>query len=277
MRVAFLAMGIVLGSTGTATAWGEEGHAIVAEIAQRRLSDASRTAVEQILGRGVSLASIASWADDERARDPRTTRWHFVDIPLEANAYDPARDCVPDAKEGDCAVAAIERERLIAGCPSRPVADRARALKFVVHLVGDIHQPLHAIEEKEGGNKVPVAVVLRKGANRHDAFDSNLHVVWDSVLIQNVAWAWGGYVERLETGLLANADAAELTRGSTIDWTLESHRAAVAIFRLLPANAVIDDAYVQAMTATLDRQLAVGGLRLARLLNETFAERKCPG
>ncbi|HJQ57998.1 MAG TPA: S1/P1 nuclease [Vineibacter sp.] len=277
MRAIVVACLVMLCGAGPARAWGEEGHAIIAEIAQRRLADPTRAAIDKLLGRGVSLASIASWGDDERSRDKRTTRWHFIDVPMAASGYDAARDCKPDPDEGDCALAAIAREQAVVACASRPAAERVRALKFLVHLVGDIHQPLHAIGEKKGGNDVRVAVVLRQGANRHDAFDANLHVVWDSALIQNVAWSWGGYVERLETGWLASNDLAAARRGTPVDWANESHKAAVEIFRGLPANAIIDDAYVAAVTPMLDRQLARGGLRLARLLDETFAAGRCPG
>src|SRR6185295_3634404 len=98
-----------------ALAWGQEGHAIVAEIAQRRLSDEARAAVASIF-RTVSpvltyasLASFASWPDDYRPHHLETTNWHFVDIPLAENTYDPARDCKPDDKFGDCIIAELAR------------------------------------------------------------------------------------------------------------------------------------------------------------------------
>ncbi|HEX4327591.1 MAG TPA: S1/P1 nuclease, partial [Burkholderiales bacterium] len=92
-----------------AQAWGPEGHAIVAEIAQRRLTPEAAAAVERILGRGHSLASVASWADDAREAHPDTYNWHFVDIPLAAAAYDGERDCRPDPQRGDCVAAELER------------------------------------------------------------------------------------------------------------------------------------------------------------------------
>ncbi|MGH8737411.1 MAG: S1/P1 nuclease, partial [Burkholderiales bacterium] len=101
---------------GPAWAWGQEGHSIVAEIAQRRLSPAAAEEVEQLLGRGHSLASEASWADDIRDARPETYNWHFVDIPLEAKRYDPRRDCRSDAQRGDCVVAELERLRSALRC-----------------------------------------------------------------------------------------------------------------------------------------------------------------
>src|SRR4051794_26327152 len=81
-----------------AWAWGQEGHSIVAEVAQRRLEPEPSRKVKAILGGEVSLASVASWADDVRGARPETYNWHFVDIPLAADAYDPARDCRPGDK-----------------------------------------------------------------------------------------------------------------------------------------------------------------------------------
>jgi hypothetical protein len=93
-----------------AQAWGPEGHSIIAEIAQRRLTHdapAIMSKIQSILGPGVSMASIASWADDYRVQNPRSTRWHFVDIPIADDGYDPAKECAA-SPEGDCVVAELD-------------------------------------------------------------------------------------------------------------------------------------------------------------------------
>ena len=130
-----------------ALAWGPEGHSIIAEIAQRRLSPTAAQLVEKLLGRGHSLASVASWADDARSERPETTNWHFVDVPIAVTQYDPARDCKKSDK-GDCIVEELERLRKELRCG--PDANKADALKFVVHFIGDIHQPLHTVNGKGG-------------------------------------------------------------------------------------------------------------------------------
>src|SRR6202049_3675076 len=86
----WFAAALAIGCGGHALAWDQEGHSIVAEIAQRRLSPAAADAVGRVLGRGHSLASVASWADDVRETAPETYNWHFVEIPLAANQFDPA-------------------------------------------------------------------------------------------------------------------------------------------------------------------------------------------
>src|SRR5215469_879456 len=196
-----------------ALAWGQEGHSIVAEIAQRRLSPPAAAAVARTLGRGHSLAAIASWADNIREKRPETTNWHFVDIPIADGTYVPAKHCAPSPK-GDCIIAELERLKTTLACTRSPAA-RRDALKFAVHFVGDIHQPLHTVEDAVGGNQIPVQVHLR-GLVCSQAckapLASNFHAAWDSDLIHAVAWDWGAYVDRLEAGWLKSAEARDRRR-----------------------------------------------------------------
>src|SRR5439155_23705350 len=140
-------------------AWGQEGHSIVAEIAQRRLSRQATAAVQLLLGNGYSLASISTWADDVRAARPSSSNWHFADIPVDSNNYSPERDCKPDPTKGDCVVAELERLRTELRCDTRE--QRREALMFAVHFVADIHQPLHTVLEKGGGNGIDVKLTAK--------------------------------------------------------------------------------------------------------------------
>lgn len=128
----------------SAFAWGPEGHFIIAEIAQRRLSPEAASAVEQLLGRG---HSVGCWAGDVRDDRPSTYNWHFVDIPVARNTYDPAVDCKQDPKD-NCSIAELEhlKTELRCGSPDKKI----EALKFGVHFVGDAHQPLHTVLEERG-------------------------------------------------------------------------------------------------------------------------------
>ncbi|WP_027161686.1 S1/P1 nuclease [Mesorhizobium sp. WSM1293] len=273
-RISLAAAFLVIASN-LALAWGPSGHAIIAEIAQRRLGAEALKGVSDLLGPGASLASIANWADDERVQDKVATKWHFVDIPGTATAYDASRDCIPDAALGDCLIAAINRQLAVVACPTQPVDARQRALKFLVHLVGDLHQPLHAIGDAGGGNGIAVTIVTQEGVNGDLPFNSNLHSAWDVALIEKTAWSWGTYEERLEDGWLKAADVPAVTAGTTIDWANESHRLAVAIIKSVPPNTVLDDAYRKANLPILDEQLGRGGPRLAKLLNDAFAAAQC--
>lgn len=270
------AAALLLAACDAAFAWGSSGHSIIGEIAQRRLDPAAREGVAELLGPGASLASVASWADDERSRDPATTRWHFVSIPGSAMGYDAARDCRNVEGQGDCVIAEIDRDMASVACQGLSREQRARALKFLVHFVGDLHQPLHAIDDERGANGVEVTVVTREGVHGDLPFNANLHQAWDETLIDKTTWSWGGYVERLENGWLKSADAQAANGGTTIDWGNDSHRIAVELMKTVPANIVLDDDYRKAHLALLDRQLGLAGLRLAAMLNTAFAAGRCP-
>ncbi|MFT7724802.1 MAG: S1/P1 nuclease [Roseateles sp.] len=258
-------------------AWGQEGHAIVAEIAQRRLTPAAAAGVAQLQG-GASLASVASWADDVRGQRPGDFNLHFVNLPRGARAYDAQAHCAPSAK-GDCVVAALGRAQQALRCGPTEEA-RREALRYVVHFVGDLHQPLHATGDLEGGNGFKVHGSLHgqtcKGACALES--GNLHSLWDAGLIRRAVWAWGAYVDRLEQTLLATQDFDLKSGGDQpADWALQSHAVGELVWndQLIPADGRIDDAYYAAVLPVLDQQLALGGLRLARLLNETFAPGSC--
>ena len=118
MRTLALSATLAVALGGQALAWGQEGHSIIAEIAQRRLSPEAARSVEQLLGRGHSLASIASWADDARDTRQETSNWHFVDMPLAVRKYSASRDCANDPKSGFCIVAELDALRNDLRCAS---------------------------------------------------------------------------------------------------------------------------------------------------------------
>jgi hypothetical protein len=262
-----------------AIAWGQEGHSAVAEIAQRRLSPQAAAMVARLLGRGHSLAAVASWADDVRNARPDTSRWHFVDMPLASDRYVPAEHCAP-SPQGDCVIAELDRLKTALRC-GRDANARREALKFAVHFVGDLHQPLHTVDEERGGNAIPVQVQLR-GLVCSQAckapLASNFHAAWDSDLIHAAVWDWGAYVDRLESGWLKSPEARkrQAAGGTPVDWAPEIHRAAQAVWDLLPPSRILDDDYFQKVLPTLDRQLGLAGLRLARFLNDAYGSKACP-
>lgn len=284
MRTLALAAAVSCVFVGQALAWGEEGHAIVAEIAQRRLNDAARAAIARILANvsptltNASLASFASWADDFRPTHRETSNWHFVDMPLQANDYDPARDCKPNAEEGDCIIAELERLKNELRCTTGE--EQFNALKFAVHFVGDIQQPLHTVLEEVGGNNIFVEVQMKglvcPGSCVPTTDFAKFHAVWDSVLIQKTVFAWGSYVERLENGWLKSPDAVGVDGGTPVSWAIEAHKAAQVVWAEKPDNNILRDSYYNKVLPILDRQLGVGGLRLAKFLNDAFASQTCP-
>jgi hypothetical protein len=270
---------LAIGCAGSALAWDQEGHSIVAEIAQRRLTPAAADAVDRVLGRGHSLASVASWADDVRDLAPETYNWHFVDIPIGSNQFDPASQCVAGPK-GDCVVAELDRLRTELRCAAGE--QKLEALKFAVHFVGDVHQPLHTVLEDRGGNDIAVVVNMNGLTCKRNCqpapIATNLHAAWDTNLITKTVWDWGAYIERLEAGWLKSKEAGRpgIDSGTPLDWALETHGVAQQVWTLTPADKVLDDAYYGKILPILDRQLGVAGLRLAGFLNEAYGSAQCP-
>jgi S1/P1 Nuclease len=245
-----------------AGAWGASGHAIVAEIAQRRLEPAVLKKIRVLLGGGRSLASIANWADTIALTRPETRNWHFVNIPVGATGYDPARDC-GDTPSGDCIVNAIARSRATLANVRAPRLKRAEALKFLVHLVGDIHQPLHCAErDHDAGANTLIVTFL---GNR-----TSLHLLWDVGLIEKRTYDWGELADRIEQDWIATRKVVELARGGPADWAWQTHRAAVEVAYALPEDLQLAQPYFDRSFPTVERQLALAGVRLARLLNEAL-------
>jgi nuclease S1 len=269
-----------------AGSWGQEGHSIVAEIAQRRLTPEALREVDRLLASDlnlpkhshVSLSSIASWADDYRSDQGHieTYNWHFVDIPYDRDTYDPLRDCSKDPVKGDCVINALARlVPELTDCWKKDT-ERAMALKFIVHFIGDLHQPLHATtrvnpdtdKDDLGGNLIQVTFFGQV---------TNLHHVWDSDLILHKVYDWGEYVRRLETEWLPGKDIPALQGGDTVSWAQDAHHVAqIVAYGFSPDHALGQD-YYNAAIPMVDQQLALGGLRLARVLNEAFQPDKvCP-
>ena len=268
------ALVLACGSAGEALAWGQEGHSIIAEVAQHRLSPDASVEVGRLLGSGHSLASVGSWADDVRDQRPETYNWHFVDIPLAEDRYDAVEHCKPSAK-GDCIVAQLERVKTEMRCAATDDLKRD-ALRYAVHFVGDIHQPLHTVDEARGGNDIQVDVRLagaktcKGGPCPIRPSRSNFHAVWDGTLIRATTWSWGNYVDRLEGGWLTSPDANGAGTGTPAAWAEETHKAARFVWDELPKSHIVDDGYYAKVLPTLDRQLGLGGLRLAQFLNEAY-------
>ena len=254
-------MALCLATAVPAQAWGPAAHRIIATVATDRLDPAAQRGVAALLG-DRSLADVAYWADDVRRARPETARWHYVDIPVGRHEYRPSRDCRSE-RHGDCAIAAIARFRAVLPDRRARTSARREALEFLVHLVGDIHQPLHCADDGDrGGNEVDVFLLRRP---------TNLHAVWDSGLVSATHLSENAYARRLDDWL-DKQDVARLSGGTVADWALECHDVAVEHAYVLPANRRLGAAYVRANAAVVDRQLALAALRLARVLNEAFRE-----
>ncbi len=245
-----------------AFAWGPQGHEIVARIAADNLTPSAHLRISQLLGGDAPALMVldSNWADEIRADRPDTAAWHFVNIEIGAKGYDPRRDCPRD----DCVVAQIGRDAAALRDPRADHAARLDALRFLIHFVGDLHQPLHAADRHDkGGNSFAVFEGRRR---------SNLHRVWDQDVVEALgpdAMSVAGGIERG----ISPQDKGHIAAGSPTDWANESFQvAAHEIYARLPSNGPVrlPRDYTDREKAVVRQQLARAGLRLAAMLNTIF-------
>ena len=254
-RAMLLAISTLICCPFNVQAWGPQAHRLVATLAERQLSRAAAEEVRRLLALepGATLASIATEADDTRTAT--TARWHYVNLARDGGCrYDAARDC-PD---GQCAVAAIETQIDVLRSAASD-SERLQALKYVVHLVADLHQPLHAaFADDRGGNRYQV-----------QAFGSgtNLHMVWDLGLIDH--WPGGAKALRAEVAALRVAPSPS----APAEWAAESCRVASAP-DFYPADRRVESGYLARWQRTVRMRIALAAQRLAGVLNRTLEPRR---
>lgn len=270
-----------------ALAWGDYAHRLTARIAWAQLQPAARAEIRRILARSAAvdtppcpLATIEDasvWPDCARGLGDRfaySAPWHYQNISV-CEPFDISAKCW----NGDCVTAQIPRQLAILKDRSRSAKDRAMALAFVVHLVGDMHQPLHIGDKDDrGGNDVRAAFGFK------DPDLMNLHRIWDSELAE-------GALTRppaIGPAGISPARRRQLAAGSVADWAREaweiSRTVAYPELKSYPdscpiprdqrprgARGVVDQAYVDAASASVRLQVERAGTRMARLLNTALA------
>jgi hypothetical protein len=251
-----------------AHAWGPLGHSVVAELAQQHLSPAAEAEVARLLApeHTGSLAAIANWPDQIQ-NDPamqnlwqQTRSGHYVNFHGGSScAYVPPRDC----RDGRCVVAALQHYVAVLGDRGATDDVRRQALKFVVHFVGDIHQPLHAgYRDDKGGNTYQVQFA-GKG--------SNLHRVWDSGLLSRRGLAAPAYAQMLAArGPVALPRPTAPVPNPYAQWAEESCRI-TAQPGFYPPGHRIGQTYVNAELPVAELRLREAGRRLAAVLNTALA------
>jgi hypothetical protein len=174
VTVAYFA--IILATPQGAFAWGREGHQIIVIVAEHHMRPETAARMRQLLA-PATPEEAAVWADEYRHDHRDTGPWHFIDIPLADSKIDVARECL----NASCVIAKTEQFLAVLKDPNAGKDTKAQALKFVIHFVGDLHQPLH---DEDNGDK---------GGNTHyvifDGHLDNLHWVWDTGLLQHIKGA----------------------------------------------------------------------------------------
>lgn len=237
-----------------ALSWFDKGHRIVGLIAQANLTARAREETEQILPGSTTLAGAAVWPDQEGRSVRDFDPLHYVRIPENASRYDRGRDC----PERNCMVEALKWFSTVIADKNAPLIMRRLALYYIAHLVGDMHQPLHAGRAKDRGG-VDILVSYRDQT-------TNLHFFWDANLVDLEA----GSEEEISKRLTANLTEQERVKwraGNPEQWTNESLMLVQShAYNTGPAVELSDD-YVEKARAIVRRRLAQAGIRLAWLLN----------
>ncbi|MGV8960977.1 MAG: S1/P1 nuclease [Stenotrophomonas sp.] len=260
-----------------AFAWGAQGHRLVARIAETGLSPKAKAEVDRLLAGepDPTLHAIAPWADALRANDAdlgkRSAGWHYINMGEDGCHYVPAKHC----ENGNCVVEALKAQSAILADRSRPDPERTQALKFVVHLVGDIYQPMHAgYAHDKGGNDFQV---------QFNGRGSNLHSLWDSGMFYPLGLDDDAYLQRLLTlnpqqirpsflrRLLGmQPENINLARDAAL-WAEGSCRVAIAP-GTYPATHTLDAGYSDIYRPIAEDRVRVAGDRLAALLNQLLGD-----
>ncbi len=252
---------------GRALAWGTEGHQIVATLAQAHLTPAAAAAVHELLG-AETMADVALWADAIKASArPETRPWHYVLIPDKSPAFDDQRDCAGR----NCVVDKIVDFEAVLKDPRTKREQGVEALKFLIHYVADLHQPIHC--EDRGDNLSHGLAVTYPKLGRTD-----FHVVWDTGVVQTDMAARGARDVATYAAILdaqSTASRAAWSVGTPADWATESHHVAQKIYaelgRPAPGTTLnLTAAYGIEHSAVLEGQLERAGVRLAAILNEVL-------
>lgn len=265
-----------------ALAWGEYSHRLIARIAKTQLTPAARDEVRRILAKGAavdtptcpltSLEDASVWPDCVRSLGDRfasSAPWHYQNIDV-CKPFDVAAKCL----NGDCVTAQIPKQLAIVADRKASPAARAQALAFVVHFVGDMHQPLHIGEKHDrGGNDVRAAY----GSKAPDGM--NLHRIWDSDIAERALTE----PPAITPWSISAADRRAFAKGSIADWAQESWELSRTLVYPGIANfpdtcaaksmlrAQIGAPYIEAATPVVRKQVERAGVRLAMLLNKALA------
>lgn len=246
-----------LGTSLFANDWGKTGHRIIGEIAERQLSDEVKDIVYDILD-GESLASVSTWADEMRSNPDfdKYGKWHYVNLPLDKEYTDIEHT-------QDNVVTIIERCVTILKTPYIKKEKKKFYLKYLVHLVGDLHQPMHTGRyEDYGGSKISLTFKGRKGSDNR----TNLHVLWDTNLIDDFKMSYTEWSTHLQNKYRKEV----IKQSNTLDWTFESHQWAKDIYKNTPDGSYLSYDYVYKYQPVLEKRLYYAGVRLGNLIQDIF-------
>ena len=256
LKIAAIAAAALIAFSADALAWGQKGHDTTCAIAEKHLTAKARRQISEILD-GKSIVYWANWLDNA-SHTPEyaySKTWHYKNI--DANeTYETAAEC----PTGDV-VKAIQAQidALKSGTLNKEA--EATALKMLVHLVGDLHCPMHMGHRSDaGGNRWQIQY-FREG--------TNLHSIWDSKLIESAHnWTYSEWVSQIDRA--DRKTQKEICEGTLDTWGKETYEICTLIYDETPVGTKVMYDEVAHWTPVIEQQLLRGGLRLASILNDIF-------
>jgi hypothetical protein len=235
--------------------WGSTGHRTIGKIADSHLSKKAKKQIYNLLN-GHDLAFVSTFGDEIKSdkRYDKFYNWHFVNFPFDTKYEDSEK-----SPKGDI-VSGINYCITVLKNPDSSQQDKVFYLKFLVHLVGDLHQPLHVgREEDKGGNDIKVLWHYKK---------SNLHRVWDSEMISSWNMSYSELADNAD--ILSKAQVTSIEKGTVLDWTYESQKLAKKIYAATKMDDKLSYNYSYEHFNDVRSQLQKSGIRLAKVLNDIF-------
>lgn len=236
--------------------WGQKGHDVTAYIAEQHLTPVTKHAVDSIL-EGKSMVYWANWLDNASHTKPYayTKTWHYKNVD-EGVRYEEA----PANPSGD-AVTALKAQNEILSGGKASFEDSQLAMKILIHVMGDLHQPLHMGHATDlGGNRVKVKYFGR---------DANLHSVWDTSIAESGhKWSYTEWQQQLDR--LDEKQTAEVLAGGVDDWAKQTIAICDEVYKYFPEGKNVSYNEVAYWTPVIEQQLLKGGLRLAYVLNMIY-------
>jgi hypothetical protein len=242
--------------------WGATGHRTIGKIAAGHLTPQATAAVRELIG-DTTLAEISTWPDEVRSQPAyrSTAPWHYINLPIGLSFAD-FEAKVKGMNQENVYSALLKQEQILGSATStRP--QKVEAMKYIVHFVGDLHQPMHVSrEEDKGGNTIQL---------NYDGNGTNLHALWDSKLIDHQGLTYEQMAEKYDHA--TPAQIKQWQNEPLIQWIWESYQASSKLYAEVDAmkSRAIDDSYYQAHIAIVEDRIEKAGIRLAGVLNEVFA------
>ena len=235
--------------------WGSTGHRTVGQIADGYLKGKSKRKIEKLLN-GQGLAMVSTFGDDIKSdkRYKEFYTWHYINMPLDMDYQNSEKN-----PEGDL-VTGIEKCKSVILDENASKEDKVFYLKLLVHLIGDLHQPMHiGRKEDKGGNAVDVKWF---GSN------TNLHSVWDSKMINQFDMTYTELANN--TAKISKEKVKEIQSGTLVDWVNDTHKFSVEVYGTATSDENLSYEYMYQYFGITQTQLQKGGIRLAKVLNDLF-------